>query len=163
MIVAGTPILIYPSGKGEDIVSPVFNGVQIETTTITPTGDSKVQFIGSICKGQLLKNDMYINAAGNFTQWLGNTVSVSGTYAWLRGVEQGAKLSLRYTSYDEEDDDPIATGIQIVTDGEGNFGEVNGNGDIYNISGQLVGKKGTSKDKLAKGIYIQNGKKVVIK
>ena len=163
MIVAGTPILIYPSGKDADIVEPVFNGVQIETTNITPTGDSKVQFIGSICKGQLLKNDMYINAAGNFTQWLGNPVYVSGTHAWLRGVEQGAKLSLRYTSYDEEDDDPIATGIQIVTDGEGNFGEVNGNGDIYNISGQLVGKKGTSKDKLAKGVYIQNGKKVVIK
>jgi hypothetical protein len=106
---------------------------------------------------------MYINADGNFTQWLGNTVPVSGTYAWLRGVEQGAKLSLRYTSYDEEDDDPIATGIQIVTDGEGNFGEVNGNGDIYNISGQLVGKKGTSKDKLAKGVYIQNGKKFIVK
>lgn len=164
MIVAGTPILIYPSGRNvEEIVNPVFNGVQIETTDITPTGDTQIQFLGSICQGQLLKNDMYINADGNFTQWLGNTVPVSGTYAWLRGVPQGAKLSLRYTSYDEEDDDPIATGIQIVTDGEGNFGEVNGNGDIYNISGQLVGKKGTSKDKLAKGVYIQNGKKVVIK
>ncbi len=165
MIVAGTPVLIFPAGKNADIENPVFNGVQIETTTVTQTGDDNAKLTGSICKGDLKKNDMYLNAAGNFQLWSGNTVKVSGTYAWLTGLksETAARLTFRYTSYDDEDDRPVTTGIQIVTSGENDLGGFSGNGYIYTLGGQLVSKDGNNLDKLPKGVYIQNGKKIVVR
>ena len=35
--------------------------------------------------------------------------------------------------------------------------------DIYNLRGQLVRKNATSADGLPRGVYLQNGKKIVVK
>ena len=52
--------------------------------------------------------------------------------------------------------DPTAIGV-ISGD---NAGQLN---DIYNLKGQLVRKNATSVDGLPRGVYLQNGKKIVVK
>lgn len=52
--------------------------------------------------------------------------------------------------------DPTAIGV-ISGD---NAGQIN---DIYNLKGQLVRKNATSVDGLPRGVYLQNGKKIVVK
>ena len=53
--------------------------------------------------------------------------------------------------------DGNATGIENI---EQNQADIY---DIYNLQGQLIRKNATSLNGLAKGIYIVNGKKVMVK
>jgi len=53
------------------------------------------------------------------------------------------------------DGEMITAGIQAVT-----TSKAAGNGNVYNLSGQLVGKAESVAD-LPKGIYITRGKKVI--
>ena len=50
----------------------------------------------------------------------------------------------------------ITTGIESVSDQK----SVN-NGVVYNLNGQVIGNQSTSN--LSKGIYIVNGKKIVVR
>lgn len=60
----------------------------------------------------------------------------------------------------EEDENASTTGVEkitIIADGE----IVSTTGNVYNMNGQLVSTNGTNG--LAKGLYIQNGKKILVK
>ncbi len=71
------------------------------------------------------------------------------------GVENPAKM---FTGLGELSDD--VTGVEKVTIEAGDD-VVYTNGNVYNLNGQLVSKNGTNG--LAKGIYVVNGKKVLVK
>ena len=71
------------------------------------------------------------------------------------GVENPAKM---FTGLGELSDE--VTGVEKVTIEAGDD-VVYTNGNVYNLNGQLVSKNGTNG--LAKGIYVVNGKKVLVK
>lgn len=73
------------------------------------------------------------------------------------GGEDNAKL---YTAFDPEDEDNNTTAINrvtIIADGE----IVSTNDNVYNLNGQLVSTNGRTG--LPKGIYVQGGKKYIVK
>ena len=55
-------------------------------------------------------------------------------------------------------DEPVSDGIEHVS-----VNDNAGNGNIYSLDGRLVRHNATTTEGLAKGIYIQNGKKFIVK
>ncbi len=87
---------------------------------------------------------------GYFFFPVNGTVSLPANSAYLQiptsYVTAGAKVNLVF----DDEDDGIATGMNFVLPGNAN------DGHVYNLGGQRVNNPG-------KGVYIVNGRKVVIK
>lgn len=166
MIVAGTPILIKPT-KDVDIVNPTFEGVTIETTSLaTPetlgSADQDYTMMGTYVKseGALHQYDYYISTStGNFTRNTGSAVDVPGTYAWLRakdGVQAKLSSVMMASAFEEGG---TTTDIDVVQIMEALTGGGTATG-VYNLRGQKVSE--SLLNDLPKGVYVVNGKKVVI-
>lgn len=169
MVVAGTPILIKPTQLVEN---PTFYGVQLEANTVdemeATTVTDQYKMTGVLIKtdGALLKDDYYINTKGELTHMNAISSNVNATYAWIKylGNPGAAKmLSLGFSSYEDDyyDEDAEITGIRIALYDETGIDTFTDDDSIYNLSGQKVGS-GSLKN-LPKGVYIVNGKKVVVK
>ena len=133
---------------------------------------AQVQFVGTYVK---LGNDSKIPAnsyvlAGQNTEnataglWYYRTAETAskGFRGWLQPVT-GANANAKKFEYMFDDElytlDYTYTGIQSIVD-DLNARE---SSNIYNVNGQLVRANATSHDGLAKGVYIQNGKKFIVK
>lgn len=133
---------------------------------------AQVQFVGTYVK---LGNDSKIPAnsyvlAGQNTDnataglWYYRTAETAskGFRGWLQPVT-GANANAKKFEYMFDDElytlDYTYTGIQSIVD-DLNARE---SSNIYNVNGQLVRANATSHDGLAKGVYIQNGKKFIVK
>lgn len=133
---------------------------------------AQVQFVGTYVK---LGNDSKIPAssyvlAGQNTDnataglWYYRTTETAskGFRGWLQPVT-GANANAKKFEYMFDDElytlDYTYTGIQSIVD-DLNARE---SSNIYNVNGQLVRANATSHDGLAKGVYIQNGKKFIVK
>jgi hypothetical protein len=152
VITAGKPYLVRPT---RDVTVPyVFLDLGSLLTSPTPVtkklngnGD-EYSFVG-IFSPTTLKTD-----GTNLFVGTGNTLltSTSGAlkgyraYFVIPSTNAGAKMLMSF--------DDVVDGIHTVN------ADGTSTSKIYNINGQYVG---TSKEGLAKGIYIVNGKKVVIK
>ena len=68
--------------------------------------------------------------------------------------------SAKATSYEMYFDESEVTGIREIENGSAAYYETISNGKVYNVNGQYVG---TSLEGLAKGMYIVNGKKYIVK
>lgn len=171
MIVAGTPILIWSE---KDVTDPKFEGVQIEADVVeTMTGltSDEYSFIGNFVKtdGAMHQYDYYFGKNdGKLYRYTGaNEIAVNGSIAWLRPKTPSASrmLSLAFTSVEEDLDSDSAstTGIIEIVNND-LFNEYNGqkagNGVVYNLKGMKVSDG--SLENLPKGVYIVNGKKVVV-
>lgn len=166
MIVAGTPVLIKPTTA---VDNPIFNGVQLEASAIDEITGSCDDFTmtGTFVKstGALKPNDWYVNGSGNFTYLKGDAnVDVNGSYTWLRkkaGV--AAKMLMTDMSSIFDEDNGETTGIIDVElpAGNENVNILNYDTNVYNVKGQIVSQG--SLQNLPKGVYIVNGKKVVVK
>lgn len=177
MMVAGTPVVIWPE---KDVVNPVFSDVHFENynevETMTGTDDS-YSMIGTYVKRlatddtyALKRYDYYFGTDGklyryNSTNPSNNATAIKGTRAWLRPKDAEESASREMTLGFSSDDvvEEFTTGIHdmIVVDGIGNYdGTAAGSSAVYNINGQKV-SDGSLKG-LPKGVYIVNGKKVVI-
>lgn len=171
MIVAGTPILIWSE---KDVTDPKFEGVQIEADVVeTMTGltSDEYSFIGNFVKteGAMHQYDYYFGKNdGKLYRYTGaNNIAVNGSIAWLRPKTPSASrmLSLAFTSVEEDLDSDSAstTGIIEIVNND-LFNEYNGqkagNGVVYNLKGMKVSDG--SLENLPKGVYIVNGKKVVV-
>ena len=166
MIVAGTPVLIKPTTAVEN---PKFEGVQLEASTVDEiTGSCEdYTWTGTLVKatGALHPNDWYVNTSGKFTYLTGNAnVDVNGSYAWLK-LNSGAPARMLTTEMGSiiDENSGETTGIidiELPTD-SGNVNIINYDTNVYSINGQIV-SRGSLKN-LPKGIYIVNGKKVVVK
>ena len=91
--------------------------------------------------------------------------NLAGTRAWLEyiGSEGDAKLTSVSVNNIEDLDEEETTGILNAVLGTETVAAYKDNTYIYSMSGQVVRKADEGTQGLAKGVYIINGKKVVIK
>ena len=147
-IEAGQPYLIKPVAS---INNPTFLNATISSTEAQTVGSGDYHFVGIYSPKDFTNGDTsaYILVSG------GKLVNPSG------GTMKGMRAYFTYTS-----SDPEAVAPRLVIDGvETAIAEVLGSeavsdGRIYNLRGMYVGNDSS---RLAKGIYIMNGKKVVLK
>ena len=147
-IEAGQPYLIKPVAN---ITNPTFLNATISSTEAQSVGDGDYHFVGIYSPKEFTNGDTsaYILVSG------GKLVNPSG------GTMKGIRAYFTYTS-----SDPEAVAPRLVIDGvETAIAEVLGkeavsDGRIYNLRGMYVGNDSS---RLAKGVYIMNGKKVVLK
>lgn len=173
MIVAGTPILVKPTNDA-DIVNPVFNGVHIQNVDpeeiCDEGGDNDYKFVGSYTPITVTNGSYYIGNKDGLWHKLNNTSgsTLNGSRAYLRleDSNNARALTLNIASFNGEDDDTTTGIANIESDGidlDGVNDSTNKFDDnIYNVQGQLVRKHAKNLNGLAKGVYIINGKKVVI-
>lgn len=177
MLVAGTPVLLlptlnYPTGQEAEKTSVVFDNVHFEAATaeeiLCKSTVNPYMMMSSLTASTLNKWDYYLSTTGEFSRLTAReTATIQGTRAWLRPTGDIEEYSARAldvsfeTFNDEPVDDDIVTSLRVQLDdlfGIGAAGTTNG--AVYNLSGQKVSDG--SLNGLPKGVYIVNGKKVVI-
>lgn len=190
MIVAGTPVFIRPS---KEVDCPTFENVTYGTYTYatddngvwyisdvssdipaadtTATSDNwtlQCSYIPKTTSANFYllvydttDEDEPYNGFYHYT----TSTTMAGTRAWLESSSTTAQIKAVSVGGVTELDDSETTGILNAVLGndtaEGNVGS--GNGNVYNINGQLVRRASDGIDGLAKGIYIVNGKKFIVK
>jgi hypothetical protein len=142
-----------------DIVNPVFNGVTInatEPTTITPTGDGKVSFIGNYSPVTLDGGDassLYLGT-NNKLYWPSKNRTM-GAFRGYFNVNLGGDSQVR--AFRLNFDGETATGVSLIDNGQLTIDNYAGADEWYTLSGMRLSGKPSQK-----GIYIHNGKKVVV-
>ena len=159
-IEAGTPYIIKWA-SGDDIVSPVFEGVTVSTAAASTvqSADGKVQFIGTYNPVDIYsdaKDNLFLGA-GNQLYWPegeGMTSYLMNTFRAYFHVGDGQTAApVRHTVLNFGDD---TTGVIAIDNGQW---MMDNEADAwYDISGRRLDAAPA-----ARGIYIVNGKKVVIK
>ena len=171
MLVAGTPAIIYPTKT--NLSSVTFEGVQLEADAVeTMTGNCEdFSMIGTFVRQpedadySLKRYDYYFGANDGVIYRFNSEIpsqAIQGTRAWLRPKDPVASSARMLSVGFEEVDDEYTTGIiEITDDGLGERSKAKGAIGIYNLKGQKVGEG--SLENLAKGVYIMNGKKRIVK
>ncbi len=148
-VTAGVPCLLLPANE---VSNPKFAGVEIispEELLVAP-GGSPYEFVGTYCKYAMHtdRSQIFITKDNQLAYpFIGSNV-LYGTRAFIRtsnGGEFSSKFGLQF-------DDNGTTGIWNIA---GN-GEADG---LYTTSGLKL----TDTKHLPKGVYIKNGRKVIVK
>ena len=155
---AGVPYIIKWD-SGEDIVNPLFRNVTIkksteEERTITKA-DGNVKFIGYYDAFDITAtdNDIYYMTAGNKLAHTAIDRTLKACRAYFQFSEAAVAASELDVEFDFGNDiNGNTTGISSLTPSPSPKGE----GSVYNLAGQRVTNP-------TKGLYIVNGRKVVIK
>lgn len=146
---ANKPYLIYfPS----ETTAPIYLSAEVETTTPVALTFDDFTFCGSY-EASISMAGKYGVADQEGVQKLvlgGEDSTLKATRAYFtKSGDQPAMININL--------DGNATGIENI---EQNQADIY---DVYNLQGQLIRKNATSLNGLAKGIYIVNGKKVMVK
>ena len=154
-IPAGTPFIIKWDGDGtSNLVSPVFTGVTIDNSASTEVSFTGGSFKGSYSPVGFTANDktkLFVGAE-NKLHWPSANMTLGACRAYFDlGTANASEFVL---NFDGEEDN--TTGIIEVKEVNASLG-VNDN-SWYDLSGRKLDKQPTEK-----GLYIHNGKKVVIK
>jgi|GEM_PF-6421047 len=144
-IEAGKPYIV----NGVDVSSIVANDVNVIASPETENG-SVVDFIGTFNPVTLQKNDIFVsNSNGPLKYLLDESANMNGYRAYLRPASNVVMGSNKAISFSFDD---TLTGIMTVN------GDILVNdAPIYNIKGQRVS------DATQPGIYVQNGRKFIVK
>ena len=151
---AGKPYIVKWTTTGDNISNPVFEGVTITSTTPTAvtSNDGKVTFVGQYSPFGIV--DTNINSV--IMLGANNTLGYSKNPRTLRSFrahfEVPETANVREFVLDFGDD--VATGIVSIHNSQSTMH----NDAWYTIDGRKLGSKPT-----AKGVYVNNGKKIVIK
>ena len=157
-ITAGKPYIIKWS-NGDNIVNPTFTSVTVSNATTTVTASNSglktVEFIGTYSPVGLEGGDpsnLYLGS-GNQLFWPSADKTIGAFRAYFRVDLSNTPSGVRAFSlhFGDEDD---ATG---VVDVRRKMEEGRSDG-WYDLSGRKLSKKPTQK-----GVYIRNGKKIIIK
>ena len=158
-LVAGIPYIIKWA-SGDNIVSPVFSGVTIDKTDRSydnaAEGDARVRFLGTYKsttfdaedKSILLlggENKLYYPAAG---------AGIGAQRAYFKIGDDGAQLARRLTAFNIDFGDDEATGIISTT----NYTNDTNSDAWFTLDGRRLSGKPS-----VKGVYVNNGRKVIIK
>ncbi len=183
MIVAGTPVLIKPTKEdlGDEVT---FTNVTIESSEVTdkPCNDygyegktnTNYQMIGSYKPQHVDDYNYYIGSDGRVYRLVnnGNGSTLYGTRSYIVGMESNGTVTsltgrakaaydnLSPTSMDDE-----VTDIDIIPTGnesKENTVKCIYNSNIYSVDGVLVRQGTTKLEGLRKGVYVVNGKKLIV-
>ena len=150
-IEAGKPYLVKVTAN---VVNPTFEGVTIANVTTT-TETTYADFVPVMNPTPLTANDKTVLfvSGGNKLTYPNATSNINGfrAYFQLKG-DAAASANAFAMSFDDE-----STGITEIDDSQAHDVRFNSNG-IYTLDGRRTEGQPT-----AKGIYIQNGRKVIIK
>ena len=147
LIPANTAMLVYNKSTEE------------KTFLLIPTEDEPVSFMSyggfkgtltgtTIAASSASQNNYALN--GTAFVWVKNSIAVGANKCWLEvptGVLAARRLTITFG-------DGNTTGIDAIDNGQ----LIMDDGDWYDLNGRKLNKKPTKK-----GVYIQNGQKVVIK
>lgn len=193
VLYAHTPYMIYPTKRKDDGATYVLNNYELKTgdalrTVVTATDNTKYCFAGNyrdkVTTEEKDETGAYKTAVVNIPQYtyaFGKKTTDGNSQFWFFTANKGTWKSNkciveRYDDKGVEDYKSLFSGgkseaKQISTFGDDettaidevvyHFGE-EATGAIYSISGVLVSRDG-SRSGLAKGIYVQGGKKFVVK
>jgi hypothetical protein len=140
-ISANVPVLVKATAAS---TSQTFKGVQIVAATEeVQVAETNVVFKGVYAPTTVAKGDYFIGK-GAIYKSEGNT-PIKAFRAYLHDKSAGVKAISMFI-------DGIATGIEAIDNGQLTMD----NGVIYNLAGQRV-------NKAQKGLFIVNGKKVLVK
>lgn len=150
-LAANTPYLIYFEEAKDLSAAPIYMPVEIESSTPGVVNHGDVTFTGNYTAGMSMVG-LYGVAEQNGAQYImkgGANSSLGSTSAYFTvAVAQTNAMRIQLEGG--------ATAIdKVTTDGE-TF-------DIYTLGGVKVRENATGLNGLQKGIYIVNGKKVVVK
>lgn len=149
-IEAGTPYIVKPT---KEVVNPSFTGVNIEATAAKKVGADGYFMQGIYSAKTDLTTDgtnLFLGDGNKFYKPAGTTTArMKGLRAFFI-VPQGTNLAALRANIDDATTaiDELTTVVEQPTDNR-----------IYNLQGQFVG---TSFEGLH-GVYVQNGKKVLVK
>lgn len=149
-IEAGTPYIVKPT---QEVVNPSFTGVNIEATAAKKVGADGYFMQGIYSAKTDLATDgtnLFLGDGNKFYKPAGTTTArMKGMRAYFI-VPQGTNLAALRANIDGATTaiDELTTVVEQPTDNR-----------IYNLQGQFVG---TSFEGLH-GVYVQNGKKVLVK
>lgn len=151
-IEAGKPYLVKPSTEG--VENPTFYDVNITCSEPIEVGEGNYHMVGTFGLKQLdTENNFYLAAGGKFKKPSTDSAPMKGMRAYFIVNDPDANLA----------------GLRLGFDGGGTTGiseivgtDVIANDDtrVFNLQGQCVG---TSLNGLRAGIYVQNGKKFIVK
>ena len=140
---AGVPFLLYLEAAPAS--APVFTGKTVDFTINNVEGNV-FDFVGTFKNKEANAGD-YILSGGKFKKAAGgNAINAYRAYLKLKGVD-ASRVSLFVDGFLVEDEATAITGAKMNAQQE----------NVYNLSGQKINNQ------LKKGIYIVNGKKVVVK
>jgi len=165
---AGTPYIIkwtadanYVDDDEHNIASPVFSGVTIDKTDRSYdngiSGDNRVRFLGTYKSTAFGAEDKSILLMGgaNTLYYPTAGAGIGAQRAYFKIGDDGALLARRLTAFNIDfGDDDNTTGIISTT----NYTNYTNSDAWYSLDGVRLNGKPS-----AKGVYINNGKKVVIK
>ena len=146
---ANKPYLIYFK---EAKKTPTYFGTEITSTTPVSVTFGDFTFCGSYEASISMAGKYGVADQGDVQKLMlggeGSTLKATRAY-FTKSGDQPAMININL--------DGNATGIENI---EQNQADIY---DVYNLQGQLIRKNATSLNGLAKGIYIVNGKKVMVK
>ena len=143
------------------LVSPVFSGVTIDATDRSydnsASGDNRVRFLGTYKSTAFDAEDksILLMGGGNALYYPTAGAGIGAQRAYFKIGSDGALLARRLTAFNIDFGDDEATGIISVHDS--GF-MVNGSDAWFTLDGRRLSAKPSRA-----GVYINNGKKVVIK
>lgn len=149
-IEAGKPYLFKPANT---VANPVFEGVAIsgsDAEMITDT-NGDYAFVGTYGKYDMKTDgsEVFITTSGTLSYPAAKSKTMKGMRAYIILPESSNAKAFSLNIGGE------STGIESI-DG----GMLNGNATVYNLNGQ---KMSSDINGLAKGLYIVNGKKMIVK
>ena len=165
-LVAGTPYIIrwpkandYVNDDAHNIVSPVFGTKTIDATDRSydngESGDKHVRFVGTYDSKAFSSKDYSILLMGgeNTLYYPASGAGIGAQRAYLKIGDEGAANVRPLTAFDISFGDDNTTGIISISTEDSS--SANG---WYTIDGRRLGGKPT-----ANGVYVNNGRKVLIK
>lgn len=168
-----TPKIININGVGQNTVThPGLASVNRDTYyTDTPAynydGMSDYEYVGTFTDGNKAKYGAYVVSKKNGTLTLvtnesGATVDAFRAFLQYNGSKENAAKgrieAVNFGDVEGEFDEALAIEDVLLESGI-----VGGNTNVYNVNGQLVRQNTDDLSGLAKGIYIVNGKKYIVK
>ena len=145
-IVSGKPYLVKPTIDEEN---PTFTGVNITATEGSTDGTGNYQFAAQLFKQDLATDGTvaYLATDGNLKQ-LNTASGLKGLRAYFK-IPASSEVKLFI-----DDIEMDIKSIDDLTIDNSRFES----GEIYNLAGQTVNQK-----HISKGVYILNGKKILVK
>ena len=162
-LVAGTPYLIRWE-SGENIVNPTFTGVTIDATdrgfSNGESGDAYVGFFGNYCGmdfSEFQMDGVLLLGANNTLRYAGEGAQLGAQRAFFKIGENGMVLARNITSVNfdfEGETTGVSEEIRVKSE------EFATSATWHTLDGRRIAN---GQKPIAKGLYINNGKKIVIK